>query len=44
MNQVFPMKLPEFEIFVSVETYDKKKAAENFRNGYVIEKRIISKI
>ena len=32
-----------FIIFISVESYD-ENTAENYRNGYVVEKRIISKL
>ena len=37
------MKPSEFKIFISVESYD-EKYAENYRNWYVAEKRIVSKI
>ena len=43
MDQIFPMKLSEFEISISVESYD-EKTAENNRNCYVAEKRIVSKL
>ena len=32
-----------FKIFISVEGYE-EKTAENFRNSYVAEKRIVSKL
>ena len=41
MNWIFLMKPPEFKIPISVESYD-EKAAENYRNYYVAEKRIVS--
>ena len=37
------MKPSEFKISISVETYD-EKTAENYRNGYGAEKRIVSKL
>ena len=40
---MFPMEPSDFKIFVSVESYD-EKPAENYRNCYVVEKRIISKL
>ena len=36
------MKLLELKISISVESYD-EKTAENYRNCYVAEKRIVSK-
>jgi len=38
------MKPSEFEISFSVESYDKKKLLKNGQNGYVAEKRIVSKL
>ena len=35
------MKPSEFKFSISVESYD-EKTAENYRNGYVAEKRIVS--
>ena len=35
------MKPSEFEILISVENYD-EKTAENYRNCYAVEKRIVS--
>ena len=43
LNQNFPMKPSEFEISLSVESYE-KKPDKNCRNGNVVEKRIISKL
>ena len=43
LNQMFPMKTSLFLISLSVESYD-KKTAENFRNSYVTEKRIVFKL
>jgi len=37
------MKPSEFKISIAVESYD-KKTAENYRNCYVAEKRIVSKL
>ena len=37
------MKPSEFKIFISVESYY-EKPAENYRNSYVVEKRIASKL
>ena len=37
------MKPSEFKISISVESYD-EKPAENYRNDYVAEKRIVSKL
>ena len=37
------MKPSKFEIYFSVGSYDKKDA-ENCRNRYVVEKRIVSKL
>ena len=34
------MKTSELNIFISVESYD-EKTAENYRNCYVAEKRIV---
>ena len=42
-NEIFLMKLSEFEILHSVESYD-EKTAENSRNRYDVEKRIVSKL
>ena len=42
LNLIFPMKLSEFKISFSIESYD-EKTAENYRNCYVVEKRIVSK-
>ena len=36
------MKTSEFKISISVERYD-EITTENYRNGYVAEKRIVSK-
>ena len=38
-----PMKLSEFKIFISVESYD-EKTSENYRNCYVAEKCRLSKL
>ena len=38
------MKPSEFKISVSDEIYDEKKNAENYRNCYVAEKHIVSKL
>ena len=43
LNQIFLMKPSEFEISLSVKSYE-KKIAENSRNGCVAEKRIASKL
>ena len=43
LNQTFPMKPSEFKISILVESYD-EKTAENYRNRYVAEKRIVSKL
>ena len=37
------MQTPEYKISISVESYD-EKTAENYRNCYVAEKQIISKL
>jgi len=37
------MKLSDFKISISVENYD-EKTAENYRNCYIAEKHIISKL
>ena len=37
------MKLSEFKIFLSVKSYDEKNA-ETYRNDYVVEKHIVSKL
>ena len=37
------MKPSEFKISISVESCD-EKTAENYRNGYVAEKRTVSKL
>ena len=42
LNQIFPMKLSEFEKSLSVESC--KKNAENYQNGYVAEKFVVSKL
>ena len=42
MNQFFSMKPSEFKYSISVEIYGEKNT-ENYRNGYVAEKRIVSK-
>ena len=44
LNHIFPMKTSKFEISLLVESYDKKKSAENCRNGYVAEKRLVFKL
>ena len=43
LNYIFPMKLSEFKIFISIESYD-EKSAENYRNCYAAENRIASKL
>ena len=43
LNQIFPMKPLGFQNVLSVKSYD-KKTPENFRNSYVAEKRIVSKL
>ena len=42
LKQIFPMKPSEFEISLSVKSYDKKNCDKNCRNGYVEEKCIFS--
>ena len=42
-NKIIPMIPSEFKNFVSVECYD-EKSAENYRNCYVAENRIASKL
>ena len=37
------MKLSEFKISISVKNYD-EKTTENYRNTYVAEKHIVSKL
>ena len=37
------MKPSEFKISISIESYDEKTAG-NYRNSYVAEKRIVSKL
>ena len=44
LNYTFLMKSSEFKISLSIESYDKKKYAENHRNCFDVEKRIVSKI
>ena len=41
MNYISPMKLSEFKISILADSYD-GKTAENYRNSYVAEKRIVS--
>ena len=43
LNYMFPMKPSEFRISISIESYD-EKTAENCRNCYVFEKRIVCKL
>ena len=43
MNTIFPIKPSEYKILISIESYD-EKAAENYRNCYVAEKRIVPKL
>ena len=43
MTQILSMKPLEFKISLSVESYD-EKTAEYYRNCYVAEKRIVSKL
>ena len=43
LNKIFLMEPSELQISISVEGYD-KKTAENYRNCYVVEKRIVSKL
>ena len=43
VKQVFPMKPLEFEIFLFVKIYV-ITISENFRDDYVAEKRIVSKL
>ena len=38
-----PIKPSEFKTSISVESYN-EKTTENYRNGYVVEKRIVSKL
>ena len=40
---MFPMKPSVLKIFISVESYH-EKTAENYRNYYVAEKRIVTKL
>ena len=42
MNYIFPMKLGEFKISISVENYD-EKTAEKYQNSYVAKKLNIFK-
>ena len=37
------MKQSEFKIFISIKSYD-DKTAENYRNYYIAENRIVSKL
>ena len=43
LNQIFSMKPSVYEIFLSVK-FMIKKTAENCRNIYDVEKRIVSKL
>ena len=43
MNTIFPIKPSEYKILISIESYD-EKAAENYQNCYVAEKRTVSKL
>ena len=43
LNQILTIKPSEIKISILVESYI-EKTAENYRNCYVVEKRIISKL
>ena len=43
LNQIFKMKPSELKISISIESYD-EKTAENYRNSYVAEGCIVSKL
>ena len=43
LRKIFPMESSEFENSISVESYD-TKTAENYRNSYVAEGCIVSKL
>ena len=43
LNEIFPTKPLEFKFIISVESYA-EKTSENYRNYYVAEKRIVSKL
>ena len=43
LKEIFPVKPSEFKVLISVERYD-EKTAENYRNCYVAEKRIVFKL
>ena len=43
LNFIFDMKQLELKISISVEFYD-EKTSESYRNYYVAEKRIVSKL
>ena len=43
MNWIFSMDSSDLKISISVECYE-EKTAENYRNGYLAEKRIILKL
>ena len=43
LSSIFPIQSQEFKISISVKTHD-EKTAENYRKGYVAEKRIVSKL
>ena len=43
LNKIFLIQSSKFKITISVESYD-VKTAENYRNYYVAEKRIVSKL
>ena len=43
LNQIFKMKPSEFETSISIER-DDENTAENYRNCYVADKSIVSKL
>ena len=43
LNQIFLIKPSEYEISLSVKSYDEKNV-ENYQNYYIIEKSIVSKL
>ena len=43
LSKIFPIKPSEFKNSISVKSYD-EKTVENYRNCYVAENRIVSKL
>ena len=43
LKQIFPLKLSELKISISVKSYD-EKTDDNYRNCYVTEMRIVLKL